>query len=536
MTGQALGAGTKQLNLATGATGSTTTVNVGSSSGANNSITLGGGSGTTTVTLGGGAGNNTINIGTTAGTSTVSIGGLTGTTTFNGNVAASKNVTITGDLTVNGTMTTVNTTNLEVKDNVIGLGFASGTIAQTAGDRGWIGGQAGTNNVMSKWDNASSEFAFATTTSSATGSFGIAAYSNLHAANIQGSIISASLGFSGSLTKLLDGTSAFIGGSGISVTTASNGAVTISTSNSSADSAASYLVLSTTSSLSNERAFVAGTGLFGSDGGANSNYTLSVNDHIVATISGSTFDGVVKFNAGLSGSHTKLADGTSYLIAGTNVSITSQSNGAVTISSTATAGAAGSTGYVQYNTAGAFDADPDFTFTAASNLLSVPNAAITAITSSTIIGAGGTMNLFNASGDTGVVNIGANSAAAVNIGGVMTNVNVGPTTGDITLDGTGGGRIFVKGASLVPYADVSLNLGSPSLRWANVYTGDLHLKNDRGDYTLIEEEDFLSIRFNKTGKRYKFVLEAVPELDEPADDTKAKSATKPAAKKAKAKK
>jgi hypothetical protein len=45
------------------------------------------------------------------------------------------------------------------------------------------------------------------------------------------------------------------------------------------------------------------------------------------------------------------------------------------------------------------------------------------------------------------------------------------------------------------------------LRWANVYTGDLHLKNDRGDYTIIEEEDALTLRNNKTGKVYNFVLE-----------------------------
>jgi hypothetical protein len=124
------------------------------------------------------------------------------------------------------------------------------------------------------------------------------------------------------------------------------------------------------------------------------------------------------------------------------------------------------------------------------------------------------MNLFNASGDTGVVNIGANSALAVNIGGSLTNVNIGPTSGDITLDGTGGGTVYVKAANLLPFADVSLNLGSPTRRWANIYTGDLHLRNDRGDYTLIEEEDFLTIRFNKSGKRYKFLLERVPELDE----------------------
>ena len=67
---------------------------------------------------------------------------------------------------------------------------------------------------------------------------------------------------------------------------------------------------------------------------------------------------------------------------------------------------------------------------------------------------------------------------------------------------------------LFPSTDVTYNLGSPALRWQNIYTGDLHLRNERGDYTLIEETDFLSIRFNNTGKRYKFLLERVPELDE----------------------
>jgi hypothetical protein len=69
------------------------------------------------------------------------------------------------------------------------------------------------------------------------------------------------------------------------------------------------------------------------------------------------------------------------------------------------------------------------------------------------------------------------------------------------------------GSDIVPDLNVTRNLGSPSKRFANVYTGDLHLKNDRGDYTLIEEETCLTIRFNKTGKRYKFVLEPAPEFD-----------------------
>lgn len=47
-------------------------------------------------------------------------------------------------------------------------------------------------------------------------------------------------------------------------------------------------------------------------------------------------DGYLKANAGISGSLTKLANGSSYLIAGSNIAITTGSSGAVTISSTVT--------------------------------------------------------------------------------------------------------------------------------------------------------------------------------------------------------
>jgi hypothetical protein len=101
------------------------------------------------------------------------------------------------------------------------------------------------------------------------------------------------------------------------------------------------------------------------------------------------------------------------------------------------------------------------------------------------------------------------------------NRGAGVFGGDLVISGSAHiltgisvtGSIAITG-NIMPDADRTQDLGSPSMRWANVYTGDLHLRNDRGDYTLIEEEDFLSIRFNKTGKRYRFLLEPVPDLDE----------------------
>jgi len=63
---------------------------------------------------------------------------------------------------------------------------------------------------------------------------------------------------------------------------------------------------------------------------------------------------------GLSGSLTQLVDGTSYLIAGSNITITSASNGAVTIDSTSSPG--GSDTNVQYNSGGSFAGSNDFTY------------------------------------------------------------------------------------------------------------------------------------------------------------------------------
>lgn len=62
-----------------------------------------------------------------------------------------------------------------------------------------------------------------------------------------------------------------------------------------------------------------------------------------------------------------------------------------------------------------------------------------------------------------------------------------------------------------PSVDDTYNLGSSAKRWANLYTGDLHLKNNKGDWTILEEEDYLCVVNNKTNKKYKMMLEEIGE-------------------------
>ena len=95
---------------------------------------------------------------------------------------------------------------------------------------------------------------------------------------------------------------------------------------------------------------------------------------------------------------------------------------------------------------------------------------------------------------------------------------------DTTADGAG---IIIKGASdktilwqnatdsfdinqhIFPSADNTKDLGSATKRWRNIYTGDLHLANDRGNWTVIEEEDYLTLRNNNTNKVFKLLMEEV---------------------------
>ena len=108
-------------------------------------------------------------------------------------------------------------------------------------------------------------------------------------------------------------------------------------------------------------------------------------------------------------------------------------------------------------------------------------------------------------------------------------MSAGTVYGDMifrqNIAGTMTERLTIKadGGAILPGGNGTQNLGSASLRWANVFTSDLHLSNDAkgpndidgttGDYTIQEGANDLFLINNKTGKKYKFALIEIPNKE-----------------------
>ena len=301
---------------------------------------------------------------------------------------------------------------------------------------------------------------------------------------------------SGSLTRLADGSSYLIAGQNVTIVTGTNGSVTISSTASgggggSGDPDATYLVLSTTSSLNNERALSPGVGLSATDGGSGGNYSLFIDDSVVATVSGATFTGVTKHLAGLSGSLTRLADGTSYLRAGNNITITSASNGSITINSTAsgTGAPGGDDTQVQFNDGGSFGGDANFTFNRTTNTLSVSNlsGSLTRLTDgSPYLIAGSNVTITSSSNGSVVIS----SAASSTTTNFLTSWMEIPA-GDV--DGVN----MIYSLSNVPYPANSV--------WFYV-NGVLQLQGPTLDYTVTGNE--ITMNYSPTGGSNLFVTYA----------------------------
>lgn len=126
------------------------------------------------------------------------------------------------------------------------------------------------------------------------------------------------------------------------------------------------------------------------------------------------------------------------------------------------------------------------------------------------------------SGDgSGLTGLSGATGGISNAGGTTIEAdNDNSTGGDIALQTSTVTRLLVENSSALsgriqitadtlPTADATYDLGAPSYRWANIYAADLHLKNDKGDWTIQEGEEDLFLFNNKSGKKYKFKLEEI---------------------------
>jgi len=77
----------------------------------------------------------------------------------------------------------------------------------------------------------------------------------------------------------------------------------------------------------------------------------------------------------------------------------------------------------------------------------------------------------------------------------------------------------ISARDLNPVANNTHDLGTADLRWRNIYTNDLNLKNDVGDWTIVEGEEDLFLYNNKNNKVYKFALIEVNPEEVPAKST-----------------
>ena len=93
------------------------------------------------------------------------------------------------------------------------------------------------------------------------------------------------------------------------------------------------------------------------------------------------------------------------------------------------------------------------------------------------------------------------------------DTKISATSDDVIVFTIGNASEFeMDASSFYPSADNVNDLGSSALRFRNIFTGDLNLQNDRGDWTLIEEQEFLSFRNNKTGRRFRMIMEDITGL------------------------
>ena len=136
--------------------------------------------------------------------SVIKIGGsgafvdLTSAQSVAGNKTFSNDVVVTGNLTVNGTTTTLNTTNSVVKDALIELG--NGTSGSPANDAGLVIERGSSNNAFIGWDESVDKFTIGTGTFTGASTGDLSLTTATLVGNLEGSVTGNCSGTSGGFT------------------------------------------------------------------------------------------------------------------------------------------------------------------------------------------------------------------------------------------------------------------------------------------------------------------------------------------------
>ena len=121
---------------------------------------------------------------------------------------------------------------------------------------------------------------------------------------------------------------------------------------------------------------------------------------------------------------------------------------------------------------------------------------------------GNTLSTTNTNGDLTLDPNGTGSVVVDSLSMRTNYITTNTSNADLSLRTNGTGSIVVQ-ASILPSANATYDLGSSSKRFANIYTSDLSLENNKGSWTIKEGKDDLFIINNKNGKKYKFNLTEV---------------------------
>jgi len=580
-TGNVTVAGDLAVNGATSADITTTTATATLFNANATTVTIAGGA-TTSTTIGNATGGVTLN-GTATVTGDLAVNGatsadITTTTTaatiFNTTAtslgiggqatsvsigASAGTVTIPGNLTVQGTTTTLDTTNLLVEDPIIYFGSGS-TISNQPGGIALASGSSVTHQALvwgrvanDTWGAGRLDVQNGTVTDFST----LTNYLPVRASKFEVGLSSDGAGATRAFVSsslgtdlILSGTSAVTVGSAI-INFQRNDS-TYATLNGSAAGNSAFLAAASGRTLTvgtvgqalilsgssiNLNAASAGSFVFQRDGSSAVALSAAVaadqpqlvagqtNGKFTIGTSGGTTDflalsgSAVKVNTSAQGFQVQRDSTQVLVISGTNdgavlaAASVGASPSSLTLTLTGSAVTVGSTSATNFNFAGGTAlqllGDATSATVAAGTSRTTASVFNTVATTVNAFGAATTLNVATAATTTGTYNLITGTAATgqtktINLG---TGGDTGSTT-NINLGSTAGGTI-TSNMSIVPASNTTYDLGTPSLRWRNMYTGDLHLKNERGNWTIIEEREFLSITNNITGKRYKFVLQEI---------------------------